>query len=144
MEVSIYRLRTRDGLTVCVLALLLLGVVMVQSASAGAAERNGWQWSVSAIKDAVFAAAGLMTFLVVGWFNYAWLGRATAKLRRNPIVWLMAITVLANLLVLVPHVGASVNGRGAGFGWGRCRFSRRNWPSGRWFCIWRFCWHHGR
>jgi cell division protein FtsW len=110
MEVSIYRLRTRDGLTLCVLGLLLLGVVMVQSASAGAAERNGWQWSVNAIKDAVFAAAGLLTFLVVGWFNYSWLGRATAKLGRNPIVWLMAITVLANLLVLVPHVGVSVNG----------------------------------
>ncbi|MGD0461091.1 MAG: putative peptidoglycan glycosyltransferase FtsW [Tepidisphaeraceae bacterium] len=110
MEVSIYRLRTRDALTLCVLALLLLGVIMVQSASAGAAQRYGWQWSVNAIKDAVFAAAALITFLVVGWFNYAWLGRATAKLRRNPIAWLMAITLLANLLVLVPHIGVSVNG----------------------------------
>jgi cell division protein FtsW len=110
MEVSIYRLRTRDALTLCVLALLLLGVVMVQSASAGAAERTDWQWSANAIKDAIFAAAGIVTFLVVGLFNYAWLGRATAKLSRNPIVWLMAITVLANLLVLVPHIGVAVNG----------------------------------
>src|ERR1700723_1019391 len=110
MEVSIYRLRTRDALTLCVLALLLLGVVMVQSASAGAAERSGWQWSANAIKDAVFAGAGILTFLAVGMFNYAWLGRVTANVRRNPIVWLMCITVLANLLVLVPHIGVSVNG----------------------------------
>jgi cell division protein FtsW (lipid II flippase) len=34
MEASIYRLRDRDILAVCVLALLVLGVVMVQSASA--------------------------------------------------------------------------------------------------------------
>ncbi len=79
MEVSIYRLRTRDALTLCVLALLLLGVVMVQSASAGAAERSGWQWSANAIKDAVFAGAGILTFLAVGMFNYAWLGRVTAN-----------------------------------------------------------------
>jgi cell division protein FtsW len=110
MEVSIYRLRTRDVLTLCVLSLLLLGVVMVQSASAGAAERTDWQWSSSGIKDAIFAAAGLAVFLAVGWFNYAWLGRATDKLWRNPIVWLLAITVVANLIVLVPHVGVSVNG----------------------------------
>src|SRR4051812_34179858 len=34
MEASIYRLRDRDILAVCVLALLVMGVVMVQSASA--------------------------------------------------------------------------------------------------------------
>ena len=110
MEVSIYRLRTRDALTLCVLSLLMLGVVMVQSASAGAAERTDWQWSANAIKDAVFAAAGIVAFLVVGHFNYAWLGRAAAKVRQTPVVWIMAITVLANLLVLVPHIGVSVNG----------------------------------
>jgi cell division protein FtsW len=110
MEVSIYRLRTRDVLTLCVLALLLLGVVMVQSASAGAAERTAWQWSSSAIKEIIFAAAGLATFLVVGCFNYAWLGRAAKTLVRNPIVWLLAIALLANVLVLVPHIGLQVNG----------------------------------
>ncbi len=110
MEVSIYRLRTRDALTLCVLSLLMLGVVMVQSASAGAAERTDWQWSANAIKDAVFALAGIVAFLIVGHFNYAWLGRAAATVRRNPVAWIMAITVLANLLVLVPHIGVSVNG----------------------------------
>jgi cell division protein FtsW len=110
MDVSIYRLRTRDVLTLCVLALLLLGVVMVQSASAGAAERNAWQWSDSAIKEIIFAAAGLATFLLVGCFNYAALGRTSKTFLRNPIVWLLAIAVLANLIVLVPHIGLQVNG----------------------------------
>ncbi|HEX4055426.1 MAG TPA: putative peptidoglycan glycosyltransferase FtsW [Tepidisphaeraceae bacterium] len=110
MDVSIYRLRTRDVLTLCVMALLMLGVVMVQSASAGAVQSSAWQWTANAIKDAIFAIAGLATFLIVGCFNYAWLGRATKTLRRNPIIWLLVITALANLLVLVPHIGISVNG----------------------------------
>ena len=143
MDVSIYRLRTRDVLTLCVMALLMLGVVMVQSASAGAVQSSAWQWTANAIKDAIFAIAGLATFLIVGCFNYAWLGRATKTLRRNPIIWLLVITALANLLVLVPHIGISVNGRGDGCGWDRCKFSRRNWPSGRWCCTWPIAWRGG-
>jgi cell division protein FtsW len=110
MEVSIYRLRTQDVLTLCVLSLLLLGVVMVQSASAGAAMRTDWQWSASGIKDAVFAAAGLATFFLVGTFNYAWLGKIPIGKWKSPILWILGITLLANLLVLVPHIGLSVNG----------------------------------
>ena len=110
MEVSIYRLRTQDVLSLCVLTLLLLGVVMVRSASAGAAMRTDWQWSASGIKDAVFAAAGLATFFLVGAFNYAWLEKIPASRWKSPILWILAITVLANLLVLVPHIGLSVNG----------------------------------
>ena len=110
MEVSIYRLRTQDVLALCVLSLLLLGVVMVQSASAGAAMRTDWQWSASGVKDAIFAAAGLATFFLVGTFNYAWLGKIPASRWKSPILWILGLTVLANLLVLVPHVGLSVNG----------------------------------
>ena len=84
MEVSIYRLRTQDVLTLCVLSLLLLGVVMVQSASAGAAMRTDWQWSASGVKDAIFAAAGLATFFLVGTFNYAWLGRIPSSRWKSP------------------------------------------------------------
>src|SRR5208337_5406240 len=110
MEVSIYRLRTRDVLTLCVLALLLLGVVMVQSASAGVAVRTDWQWSANGIRDAIFAGAGLATFLIVGAFNYAWIGRVVSSRWRSPIFWLLTITALANVLVLIPHIGMAVNG----------------------------------
>ncbi len=144
MEVSIYRLRTQDVLALCVLSLLLLGVVMVQSASAGAAMRTDWQWSASGVKDAIFAAAGLATFFLVGTFNYAWLGKIPASRWKSPILWILGLTVLANLLVLVPHVGLSVNGRGDGCHWGRCRFSRLNWRNGPWCFIWRSGWRGGR
>jgi cell division protein FtsW len=110
MDVSIYALRTRDVLTLCVLALLLLGIVMVQSASAGAEMRTDWQWSAAGFKDARFAAAGLAVFFAIGAFNYAWLGRASKNLWKNPIFWLLAVTAMANLLVLVPHIGITLNG----------------------------------
>src|SRR5580692_3156903 len=100
MEVSIYRLRIRDVLTLCVLALLLLGIIMVQSASVGAADHAGWQWSPNAIKDAVFAGIGLALFLIAGSFNYAWLGQIPVNRWKTPILWILAITILANMLVL--------------------------------------------
>ena len=45
MEVSIYRVRHRDLLTLCVLALLCLGIVMVQSASTALTGDVKWAWS---------------------------------------------------------------------------------------------------
>ena len=110
MDSCIYRLRTQDLLTLTVLSLLLLGVVMVQSASAGAAMRTDWHWSAGGIKDATFAAGGLATFLLVGAFNYAWLGKIPKRGWRSPILWILGITILANVVVLVPHIGVSVNG----------------------------------
>jgi cell division protein FtsW len=110
MEVSIYRLRTQDLLTLSVLSLLLLGVVMVQSASAGAAMRTDWQWSTAGIRDAIFAGVGLATFFLVGTFNYAWLGKIPTHFWKSPVFWILTITALLNVLVLVPHVGLSVNG----------------------------------
>jgi cell division protein FtsW len=110
MDVSIYALRTRDVLTLCVLALLLLGVVMVQSASAGAEMRTDWQWSAAGLKDAIFAGAALTVFFAVGSINYAWLGRIRSSRLKSPIFWLLAITALANVLVLIPHIGVAVNG----------------------------------
>jgi len=110
MDSCIYRLRTQDLLTLTVLSLLLLGVVMVQSASAGAAMRTDWHWSANGIKDATFAAAGLATFLLVGAFNYAWLAKIPTRGWKSPILWILGITILANVVVLVPHIGVSVNG----------------------------------
>ena len=91
------------------LSLLLLGVVMVQSASAGAEMRTDWQWSAVGYKEAKFAAAGIIVFFAVGAINYSWLGRKPTSLKKSPILWLLAITALANTLVLVPHIGLTVN-----------------------------------
>jgi hypothetical protein len=45
MDVSIYRLRQRDILALCVMGLLLLGIVMVQSASMSVTGKLGWGWT---------------------------------------------------------------------------------------------------
>src|SRR2546423_9161843 len=98
MEVSIYRLRTRDVLTLCVLSLLLLGILMVQSASmhvyqdAGVpTEKLRWSWTDQGVKQALFAAVAIVTFGVVGRVDYTRLLRGTNTLWRNPILWGFAI-----------------------------------------------------
>jgi cell division protein FtsW len=110
MDLSIFRLRTRDILTLCVLALLLLGVIMVQSASSTVTGQAGWQWTVKGQKDLVFAAAALATFFAVGSIDYGLLGRLPVSLKRNPILWIVVASLIANLIVLVPHIGVAVNG----------------------------------
>ena len=76
MDVSIYRLRTRDVLSLCVIALLLLGVLMVQSASMHVYQDNSastskvetrkWSWTEQGTKQLFFAAVAIVTFGVVG------------------------------------------------------------------------------
>jgi cell division protein FtsW len=110
MDLSIYRLRTQDLLTLCVLALLLLGVVMVQSASSTVTGQVGWQWSAKGTKHLIFAVTALITFFAVGHFDYQALGRRPSKWSRCTVFWIFAATLFANMVVLIPHVGVSVNG----------------------------------
>jgi cell division protein FtsW len=110
MDVSIYRLRHRDILTVCVLALLCLGAVMVQSASMNVTGQLGWRWSGSSLKDIFFAIFAIAAFFIIGHIDYSKLVRSNAKIWRQPIVWMMATTMFACLIVLVPHIGMEVNG----------------------------------
>src|SRR5271170_1663715 len=109
MDSSIYTLRTKDILTLCVLSLLCLGVLMVQSASSDVTNQTSWQWTAKGIKHATFAASALATFFIVGGCNYARLGRPALSKWLSPILWMIVIAALANLLVLVPHVGVEVN-----------------------------------
>jgi cell division protein FtsW len=108
MESSIYRLRNTDVLTLCVLCLLALGVVMVQSASINVASTAGL--GSAGVKQLIFAAAALATFLLVGRLDYAWLCRPAAKMRKSPMLWALAVAIVCNAIVLVPHVGRSING----------------------------------
>ena len=157
MEASIYRMRDRDVLAVCVLALLVLGVVMVQSASA---TLSGWgvihltdgrtiegdlkatadgylvadrlgdvtelsadnvryidrksdrklHWTPRGRKHLIYAAVALLTFFAVGQFSHTRLARPDAPLLKSPVLWLLALAILACVLVLVPGVGREVNG----------------------------------
>ncbi|HEX3357186.1 MAG TPA: putative peptidoglycan glycosyltransferase FtsW [Tepidisphaeraceae bacterium] len=118
MDVSIYHLRSRDVLTLCVLSLLLMGVLMVQSASMHVHQDAGgttmdlhkWGWTDPGLKQIFFAAVAMITFLIVGKIDYMGLMRGTNTTWRNPILWCFAIASFMCLAVLIPHVGIEKNG----------------------------------
>lgn len=155
MEDSIYRLRHADILTLCVMGLLALGVVMVQSASMNAtgalesrlqdlkAERSAalkeakdagqtaelnkqfdaraaeitkafndrpthWYWTPSGIKQFGYAVTAMITFVLLGRFDYAKLTRGA--MWRNPVVWAVIVAGVSCAAVLVPGIGREMNG----------------------------------
>lgn len=108
IQPSIYRMRLQDILTLCVLALLFLGGLMVQSAAMNVSGRLDWHWNDRGIKHLLFAAIALATFFVVARFDYRFLCRG--KGLANVSLWLLATAVAACILVLVPTIGTSVNG----------------------------------
>ncbi|HEX8522312.1 MAG TPA: putative peptidoglycan glycosyltransferase FtsW [Tepidisphaeraceae bacterium] len=110
MEDSIYSLRHRDILALCVLGLLCVGVVMVQSASMQVTNSVHWQWTAKATKHVLFAACGLAGFFVVGNFRYFDLARRAKVMLIHPVAIAFAVACVACGLVLIPGVGVSVNG----------------------------------
>ena len=110
MEASIYRLRLRDILAICVMALLVFGSLMVQSASSTATAQARFQLSPLGLKHLIFVGLSIPTFFIVGRIDYAWLGRKRESLMRSPVFWAFVIASIACALVLVPHIGMSVNG----------------------------------
>lgn len=110
MEASIYRLRLRDLLVLCVVSLLLLGVLMVQSASTRVSDELGWTWTSAAMKHMIMVGAALLAFFAIGFFDYRLLARDTRVSWRNPICWLWVITVILCGLTNIPGIGKTVNG----------------------------------
>ena len=110
MDASIYRLRLRDILTVCVFALLAMGVLMVQSASTNVTAEAKWQWSLLGQKHLIYVGCSILAFFIVGRCDYARLGRPAVSLWRSPIFWFFFISLATCAVVLVPHVGARING----------------------------------
>lgn len=113
MQASIYRLEYRDLLTLCVLALLGLGALMVQSASFVPNGDTTFGLTTLGAKQLVYAGIGLAVYLSVGFMNYRKLlnpSREQLAWWRHPIVAILLLAVLACTLVLVPHIGKEVNG----------------------------------
>lgn len=108
MDDSIYCLRDRDLLTLSVLALLALGVIMVQSAAMNVGDAGLWQWSERASKHALFAILALLSFITASRLDYnrfsgsSWLS--------SPAVWGMGLAIALCAAVLLPGVGTMVNG----------------------------------
>ncbi len=114
MTDSIYRLRPADVLCLCVLSLLCLGVLMVESATmrvstTAVAAVGAWQWSNDGTKQLIFAVAAMAMFLLVGRVDYRRLATGDSWAAR-PAHWAIVVAAAACLLVLVPHVGVQVNG----------------------------------
>jgi cell division protein FtsW len=110
MDPSIYRLRHRDILTLCVLALLCLGVIMVQSAAMNVTGKTNWQWTARGAKHLIFAIVSVITFFSIGHIDYGQLARRRRRRWNHPIIWLFLCAGLTCGLVLIPHVGMEVNG----------------------------------
>src|SRR6476619_4855790 len=109
MDDSIYRLRHRDILALCVLVLLCLGAIMVQSASMSVTNHIYWQWTERGTKHLMYAAVALVAFFFVGHVRYSALAPRASRLWRQPIVLMFATACLACVLVLIPHIGMTVN-----------------------------------
>ncbi len=108
MEPSIYRLRLCDILTICVLSLLALGVVMVQSASMSVSGEAHWHWTDRGARHLLYSGIAAATFFLVGHIDYALLARG--RRWKSPVLWTLGISLFTCLIVLVPHVGREVNG----------------------------------
>src|SRR5258708_5961782 len=104
MTDSIYRLHHRDILCVCVLALLCLGVLMVDSATMRVTGNLSWHLSGDGLKQLIFAAVAMGVFLLVGRFDYTQLEMKSSWLT-SPITWLVLTAAACCVLVLIPHVG---------------------------------------
>src|SRR5688572_8206757 len=140
MQASIYRLRQRDILFFCVLALLCLGMIMVQSAAMHVTGRTAWQWNQLGMKQLGFCFVGVAVFFFVGRRDYRWIAgrklpiadcllpiesgsstgngkwamgnaiRSIGNVLAHPVTWLLVTTVILNTLVLFPGIGIEKNG----------------------------------
>ncbi|MGA2500162.1 MAG: putative peptidoglycan glycosyltransferase FtsW [Tepidisphaeraceae bacterium] len=106
---SIYRLRMQDLLAICVMALLALGVLMVQSASMRVTGQPAWKWSEYGLKHILYVGIALAAFFLAGHFDYRKL-LSTKAGGSNPVLWLLILSTAACFAVLIPGVGISVNG----------------------------------
>ena len=109
MDDSIYRLRDRDVLTLCVLALLALGVLMVQSASMGVGGTLHWGLTDRGLKHLMYAGVSVLVYFGVGRVSPAFLKRS-GKPQSSPAVWGLIVAAVLCVLVLIPGVGREVNG----------------------------------
>jgi cell division protein FtsW (lipid II flippase) len=66
MDASIYRMKYRDVLTLCVIALLCLGVIMVQSASMRVTDNIRWKWTAAGMAQLRLSIIALATYFIIG------------------------------------------------------------------------------
>jgi cell division protein FtsW len=121
MDDSIYRLRNHDILLLAVIALLGLGVIMVQSASSGVNStkvkdgqpvENPLAFHMTDLgrKQLQFAGIGLVCFMAIRRIDYRRLVVKPSATWRSPALWLVGFAALLCVAVLVPGIGKEMNG----------------------------------
>ena len=110
MDDSIYRLRNHDILTLATLALLAIGVIMVQSASMGVTGQLGFRLTDLGEKQLLFSGIGLVAYTIISRIDYARLLPRRRNILFAPPVWLMVVALAVCAAVLVPHIGIERNG----------------------------------
>jgi len=99
-----------SGLIVTTMAMLALGIVMVQSALAGVLPSTSAWYARSDMRHTLFAVAAALV-LCVGWrFRYRWLGGKSSNWPTIATVVLLVAIVLA-AMVYVPGLGHERNGK---------------------------------
>jgi cell division protein FtsW len=109
MTDSIYRLQHRDILCFCVLALLCLGVLMVDSATMHVTGNLSWHLNSEGLKQLIFAFLAMGVFLLVGRCDYTRLAGGSSW-KTSPVTWAFLAAAGCCVLVLIPHVGLQING----------------------------------
>ena len=103
-------LDTANWLAVVVIGLMLLGVVMVYSASAGADSQPNWRhfWRYASLRQAAFVPIAVLAMLLASWWPLPW-WRISNRNWISPATVLFAFTLLLLILVLIPGIGVEVN-----------------------------------
>lgn len=109
MPGSVFGIRSPHVLTLCVFALLCIGVLMVQSAMMGVTGNPNANPLMNglAFKHMGFAFAAFVAFLVVSRLDYRLLMN-DGPIWQSPIAWAMLVAGLLSIAVLV--IGTEVNG----------------------------------
>lgn len=122
----------------CVLALVSLGILMVQSASMRITGNVGWGWTGEGTRQALFAVIAMSVFIVLGRIDYKQLLHGTNTLYRNIFYWCLAVAGFTCVMVLIPGIGIEKNGARRWLSLGICQVQ----PSelGKWAVVLFLAW----
>lgn len=117
---TLQRLSLRDniagqGLTLCTLGLLAIGVIMTYS-TYGAARAAAHWYERGDAREAIFATAAVLVLLLVGKVDYHFLAKTPWPDRRllrhlTPAAFLLFVGLATSAALFIPGVGYSVGGR---------------------------------
>ena len=101
-------LRSSHILQLTVVALLGVAVVMVNSAGMTLGGGHASPLAMLTSRSSIYAALAVIAMLFASRINVRELFRARGV--ANPLIWIVAGSLVLQILSLIPHIGKSVNG----------------------------------